>query len=170
MWLCWGTDCNCSRSADLRVFPRTHGTANDGSIAMNILTWFKARELTDDEYIEKLRKGDAQAKRFAWLSLIQVGGFLALALTIATYLREHNEFVSETIGQAPANGISISQAFDGGVFHGLILGASVTYFLLMALACSTTFWMRRHVSRERRLLLAYYDKFQRGSGDSGSHP
>lgn len=135
---------------------------------MNILTWFKARELTDEEYIEKLRKGDAQAKRFAWMSLIHFGGFLALAITIC--LREHNEFVGETIGRVASGGQSISETFDGGVFHGLVMGASVTYFLLMALACSTTFWMRRHGSRERRLLLACYDKSQRVSEGSGSHP
>lgn len=136
---------------------------------MNILTWFKARELTDDEYIEKLRKSERYAKRFAWLSLIHFSGFLALATTIAIYLREHNEFVSETIGRASESGISIAEAFDGGVFHGLVLGASVTYFLLMALACSTTFWMRRHGSRERRLLLAYHDKLKPADEGPRSH-
>ena len=127
---------------------------------MSILTWFKARGLTDDEYIEKLRKGENHARKFAWMSLLLFVGFLAFALKIVTDLHKDTEFVRETISRAPSGGLSVTEAFNGGMSNGLILGIGSTFFLCQALGCLMAFWMRRKGSRERRLLLAYYDKLK----------
>ncbi len=137
---------------------------------MNILTWFKARDLTDDEYIEKLRKGQRYAKKFAWMSLLLFAGFLALALKIIADLQKHNEFVRETISRAPSAGLSVTEAFNDGLSNGLILGVGSTFFLCQALGCLVAFWMRRKESRERRLLLAYHDKLRPADRGPQFHP
>jgi hypothetical protein len=122
---------------------------------------FKKQKLTDDEFVERIRKQLNSSRKFG----VIIGAINVVALVVFCIFA--NKFINFFRDLSPRDSHSFNAGLVGGFGVGLFLAFTLFKFV-RGVVDSVMMYVGVHYSRTSRLLITYYDLARRTDGNTGS--